>query len=194
MARERKQKDDKPTKGRGARRLDQPPSGSPRVQQPGPSGVEGSGAPPEGTCETWGAFTIGEGVGRPPKVPFQLAPRLYLVSNGSHQGNPAQNASGGPLADVLPCHLIFREPPPDAADRARQTWSSEPGSPWTWELVVERSNGAVHATLTASSLASSAHPPRLVWNNCDDWSPFGRNHLVAEPGDPGVPQLIVSAP
>ena len=96
----------------------------------------------------------------------------------------------------LPEHLIFQESAAaTAADRSRQTWMSERrrGSR-TWELVVEKRAGTVHATLTGRAADSANGNGKSVWTTAGGWEPFGTNRLEPETAQRDVPPLIVTAP
>jgi hypothetical protein len=171
------------------------PSGSPIGRAEASDLPQESGAPPDGAFESWGAIAIGEEVGRPGAVPFQLAPRLYLLSaeKPGPQGEADPAGCGEPF-DELPVHLTFQESPAVAEGRARQTWTSDGVDLWRWELVVEPREGAVLATLTATPPAVVGGNGRRVWTSRGGWEPFGSNRLDPEPGGPGAPALRVAAP
>lgn len=166
------------------------------VQGLPPVGEVTSGAPGLASgLESWGAMAIGEGVGRPTALPFQLAPRLYLLSRvGSCPATPAGAAGSDPALGELPQHLIFRESPMAVAGAPRQTWTSEGGSPWSWELAVERHDDTVRATLSATPSDDGVDRRRLVWKDRGDWQAFGSNRLDPESGALEALSLIVEAP
>jgi len=158
------------------------------------TGSVGTGAPRAVGGTSWGAFTIGEGIRRPAASPFQLAPRLYVLSRGNmSQSKVSQTGQGSQPCDELPQHLIFRESPSDGGERTHQRWISEEGGRWTWELVVEQQNGTVRATLTARSNDTDGKSGRL-WTTSGGWDAFGSNHLDPGPGEHEMPPLIVAAP
>src|SRR5262245_53888964 len=76
--------------------------------------------------EQWGAFAIGQGLGKPSASTFLLAPRLYVLSELSSEQRTAANMNGGGQAlGELPRHLIFQELPLVDPAKTRQTWISE---------------------------------------------------------------------
>jgi hypothetical protein len=136
-------------------------------------------------------------VGRPPGIPFQLAPRLYVLAlapGGSRRRKASHRAAFALPTGELPRHLNFHESPLDVGARTRQTWISEAGGQWNWVLVVERHDGVVKATLTAAPPAEFPQTGPLVWNHRGEWNAFGRNRLVAEPGAVECPPLVVFSP
>jgi hypothetical protein len=154
----------------------------------------GTGEPGKHGTEWWGAFKIGEGISRPGAIPFQLAPRLYVLSRGKSRQRKADRK--GPDVkpyDELPRHLIFRESPLASGEQTRQSWVSEEGGHWAWELVVERVGDALEATLTATRTAAGASK-RLVWKNGGGWEAFGSNERSPEPDAVDAPPLVVAVP
>src|SRR4051812_33519767 len=91
-------------------------SGSPPVGGVYPESIDidpkSSGFPGTSGQEQWGAFTVGEGVGRRPDVAFQLAPRLYLLSRGDPAGE-------GQVPGELPRHLLFQPATRTVEERGR---------------------------------------------------------------------------
>jgi hypothetical protein len=145
--------------------------------------------------ETWEAFAIGEEVTQAAEIPFQLAPRLYLLSHSvSHQPASSESGSHCHHLDDLPRHLIFQESTSSDAARKRQIWVSEGDSHWKWELLIERYNGELQATLKVTPSTEDSQNGRPTWKNSGDWSPFARNSLAPECGTNDVPTLIVEAP
>ena len=160
-------------------------SGSPRS----------SGSPPtsEGG-EIWGAFTIGDGIHQPSAIPFQLAPRLYVLSGvTSADTKGTTSAFLRRLFHELPCHLIFRELSP-TDERTRQIWISEQSDEWNWELILVRQDREVEAVLTAIPRAASSEVNRLIWQKSGGWEPFGSNILGPHPHQSDIAPLIVTAP
>ncbi len=145
--------------------------------------------------EWWGAFTIGEGVDRPGAIPFQLAPRLYVLSRGKAGLNEGRGKARAHVPyDELPQHLIFRESPAESGEQTLQSWVSEEGANWTWELIVERLGETIQATLSATPSAGVGKGDRLVWKSRGGWEAFGKNDLTPEPGAIDVTTLIVAVP
>jgi hypothetical protein len=157
-----------------------------------------SGYPPKlSGAGHWGAFKIGAGIGAAGATVFQLAPRLYVLSQMRDRKRTAArqvNGHANPLRD-LPLHLIFRHLPVTGAEQTRQAWISEVGRDWTWELAIDSRAGTIVAVLTAKILgARSAITGSLAWKNAGNWEPFGTNVLEAEFGDGEIPPLTVTAP
>lgn len=160
------------------------------------SGFPASTGSPGGTgYEWWGAFTIGEGVSRPGAIPFHLAPRLYVLSRGMSDRHTASGETpGSEPYDELPVHLIFRESPVESGEQTHQSWVSETGSDWIWELIVERSGAAIQATLTATPAVAAGRGDPPVWKSRGGWEAFGMNDLTREPNADGAPSLYVAVP
>ena len=153
-----------------------------------------SGRPMNGAEGDWEAFAIGNGVGQASSIPFELAPRLYMLScESSASAGNGSPANSSPLPVQLAEHLIFRELPGTNAERSRFKWSSEESGNGVWELVVEKRDGTVEATLTVSRTKSESGAGSLTWKVRGAWDPFGANRLDPEFGSREAPSLIVAA-
>jgi hypothetical protein len=169
------------------------PSGSHKAS----GGPPGSGVPKARGIEWWGAFTIGEAIGGPGPIPFQLAPRLYLLAHGTlapHRRSSIESQVIGHFLHELPLHLNFRAAPGEVRELVRQHWASEETARWQWVLVVEQDRGSVRATLTATFHESHDKTHELEWTKSEGWEAFGSNQLEPTTGEHDLPPLIVSAP
>ncbi len=140
--------------------------------------------------ESWAAFAIGNGLGQSAPTPFQLAPRLYVVTRTiAHLGGDSAEILR-PLGE-LPIHLTFQDSLYSNNDRLRQVWKSESGTDWNWELTVERLDGGIQATMAAIP-CYEVGLGRFTWQRIGDWNPFGSNSLTSDKVK--LPPLVVSAP
>ncbi|MEI8017952.1 MAG: hypothetical protein WCH39_07105 [Schlesneria sp.] len=141
--------------------------------------------------ETWAAFAIGNGLSQTSPIPFQLAPRLYIVSQGSSDQIIDDSAEiQSPFGD-LPLHLSFQDSLSSGIDRSRQIWKSESSGDWTWELTVEKRDGVVQAILVAIP-SDALGLCRHTWQKNSEWNPFGSNCLCSDSAE--FLPLIISAP
>ena len=136
------------------------------------------------------AFQVGGSIDVPAVMPFQLAPRNYLISlfDESKQ-NCSSCLDHSDVLGQLPVYLCFKDASRGENVHIRQRWASECTEAGEWELLVERLDASVKVTLTASRSGHSSECERLVWESTAEWLPFGHNRL--ESTDPRMSSLVL---
>ena len=138
----------------------------------------------------WEAFAIGDGISKSAQTPFQLAPRLYIVSLTSSDEMTGEFGKVLRPFVELPINLTFQNSLTSNNNRLRQVWKSESGTDWKWELTVEQLDSGIQATMAAIPF-DELGLGRLTWQRIGDWNPFGSNSLKSD--KLMLPQLVVSA-